>query len=215
MSHLTTPKPNSIDDPDIIEYSEADRKVRRLYIQTQTVSYIATAAMVWLMVMSYARADWLSLLATLVLAATSLPFFAKAGEIHHDYQPVKARRKYTRQAFRFARKLLSVKNMNWSPRASYTLDIEMFNQSERVIELIIRHRDAMMVSHVYEISPTRVYTVRGPRFETIFADLVLMSEQSDDFGQSDSRMGATFTVNLRDQLEDATDVNGHEPLTQP
>jgi len=41
---------------------------------------------------------------------------------------------------------------------------------------------------------------------------VLMSRRTDDFGESDTRVGDTFKENLRDRLKDKSDVNGHEPI---
>ena len=213
MSHLITPTPNDSNSPQLIAFSDADRRLRRRYILTQGAGWLITIAMLWMMASSVMRLDWLSLFATIVLTAGTIPFLAKAVEIYGNYRPARTRRKYTRQVFRFIHERASVKDFNWSPRASYTFEAELINQKARLYRVTLRHvNDAMLVAHLYEVSPRFVRTLSGPHFETIFSDLVLMSRRTDDFGESDTRVGDTFKENLRDRLKDKSDVNGHEPI---
>ena len=211
MSHLTTPNSVIVNDKYTIEYADADREVRRRYIVSQVSAYAVLAGGLYWMLASIVRSDLIGLVATLVVGIAVLSYSIKVGEIHHQYQPVKQRRKFTREVFRFVREHHSIENVNWSPRASYTVDIELLDAKKKLMRLTMRNvGDPMLRMHAYEISPTSIVTVRGPKFEVIYPDLKLMLQQHDNFGESDRRIADTFEERLDVSRANPAFVSGIE-----
>lgn len=181
MSHLNTSNPDADYDYNF-EYSP--KEYRKLWLRKTfwlLAGMLSVASWFFLLTAMANQGNFVGAVASLILGLGVWLVVMKSNWAHVAFSPINARRKYIRDAYRFAVHFNTVENINWSDQVPFHINVQMLNQTTKVMRLTVEPRSRGLVPNVFEISPTRVSTVHGPDFRDIFSDLKQMLAQTDKF----------------------------------